>query len=142
MGKSARNPRDLGCHPGCQFCAVVTTSAARNEAIDDAVLAHVGSDVLILVRRETREVLVASTDHIATLAALPAAKMGALLAALRRVATVVQSREGRVTIEPVKELVDPEGHLSFRVGSRPPETGPTPFADFDGLVRRLSEVLS
>jgi hypothetical protein len=142
MVKSPRTPRDVVCHPGCQFCAVVTTSAARNEPIDDAVLAHVGSDVLILIRRESREVLVASTDHIASLAALPAAKMGAFLAALRRVATVVQTREGQVTIEPVKELVGPDGHLSFRVGSEPPEMGPTPFADFDGLIRRLSEVLS
>jgi hypothetical protein len=96
----------------------------------------------VLVRSESREVLVAPADHIATLGAVSDPKMGALLAALRRVATVVQTGEGRVTVEQVKELVGSEGHLRFRVAPDPLDEGRTPFADVEGLVRRLSEVLS
>lgn len=132
--------RGLDC--GCELCAMLDASAGRRELLADTVLAHVGHDVLVLVRSESREVLVAPADHIATLDAFSNPKMGALLAALRRVTTVVQMGEGRVTVDQVKERAGSEGHIRFRVAPDPPYESATSFADVEGLIRRLSEVLS
>jgi hypothetical protein len=117
-------------------------SAERRNSLVDAVLAHAGRDVLVLVSSDSREILVAPTEHIATLDAFSNPKMGALLAALRRVTTVVQMGEGRVTVDQVEESVGSKGHIRFRVAPSPLQEGATPFADVDGLVRRLSEILS
>jgi hypothetical protein len=121
---------------------MVDASAGRSELLADTVLAHAGHGVVVLVRSESGEVLVAPADHVATLDAFSNPKMGALLAALRRVTTVVQTGEGRVTVDQLDELVGAEGHIRFRVAPAPPNGSSTPFTDVEGLVRRLSEVLS
>jgi hypothetical protein len=131
---------NLDC--SCELCAVLDASPERTRSLVGTVLAHAGHDVLVLVRSESREVLVAPTEHIATLDAFSVPKMGALLAVLRRVTTVVQMGEGRVTVDQVEELVGSEGHIRFRVAPAPLHEGAAPFADVEGLVRRLSEVLS
>jgi len=132
--------RNRNC--GCELCAARDASAGRRELPVDTVLAHVGHDVLVLVRSESREVLVAPADHIATLDSFSNPRIGALLAALRRVTTVVQMGEGRVTVDQVKEPVGSEGHIRFRVAPDSPYEGASHFADVEGLIRRLSEVLS
>jgi hypothetical protein len=133
---------DLGWDPNCRLCALVTNRSARAEPIDSAVIAHIGHDVLVLVRPGSRELVVAPTEHVASLGAVREGRLGELLAALRRVATVLQTDEGKVTIEPAKELVGAEGHLCVRLVPDPPDQGPGLFADLDGLVRRLCELLS
>jgi hypothetical protein len=50
--------------------------------------------------------------------------------------------EGRVTVDQVKERAGSEGHIRFRVAPDPPYESATSFADVEGLIRRLSEVLS
>jgi hypothetical protein len=132
----------LGCHRGCRLCALATTNAARDEPVDGAVVVCVGHDVVILVRAESRELIVAPTNHIATLGTVPDPKIGELLATLRRIATAVQSGEGKLSVEPIKELAGSEGHLRLRIAPEPSKGEPSPFADVEALARRLTDVLA
>jgi hypothetical protein len=133
---------DLHWDPHCRLCILVTDPEARKEPIDSAVVAYIGDDVLVLVRPSSREVVVAPSEHVATLGGVRDGRLGEVVSALRRVATALETDAATVTIEPTKELVGADGHLCLRVVSNEPDRGAGLFGDLDGFTCRLREILS
>jgi hypothetical protein len=122
----------------CPLCSVATSNPVLLPTDDRIVVAHAGDFVTVLVRPEENEVMVAPADHVGTLGLLSPPRLAQFLAALRRVALVVDPERGRVTAGRAEGFLGANGHICVRVAPDPPDGEPILLDEATDLAGRLS----
>jgi hypothetical protein len=127
---------------GCRLCALVPKSEHRFVPVEDpTIFDAAGEDLIALLRPDRHEVLVAPSRHVAGLSALSGRSLAKVLAALRRVALVIQLKGEGVAIERADEFRGAEGHVCIRVLMDPSAGTTTRFDDPVDLAHQLREAL-